>query len=56
MGFHGVTDGDGGFSLLENNIIEYTQTFNLTTYDATDNIKIYLVTNTDEKFIVELER
>lgn len=55
-GASGRSDGDGGFTLLENNVIEYTQTFNLTTYDATDILKINLITNKEERIIIELEK
>lgn len=41
------SDGDGGYSVPyeENKIINYYQTFNLTTFDATDEIIVYIYTN-----------
>ena len=52
------SDGDGGYSLPaeENKIINYYQTFNLTKYDATDNLKVHIFTNKGEEIIIELEK
>ena len=50
------SDGDGNLSLSSNNTIDFYQTFNLTKYDATDEITVVLVTNKGEKISVELER
>lgn len=52
------SDGDGGYGVPkgENKIINYGQTFNLTQYDATDNITIHIFTNKGEEIIIELER
>ena len=52
------SDGDGGYSLPdgENKIINYHQTFNLTKYDATDNLTVHMFTNKGEEIIIELER
>ena len=54
----GRSDGDGGYGVPEedNKIIEYYQTFNLTSYDATDNISIHMFTNKGEEIIIELEK
>lgn len=54
----GKSDGDGGYSLPagENKIINYYQTFNLTKYDATDEITIHIFTNKGEEIIIELEK
>lgn len=54
----GSSDGDGGYSLPEgeNKIINYHQTFNLTTFDATDAIMIHIFTNKGEEIIIEFER
>ena len=52
------SDGDGGFSLPEepNKIINYSQTFNLTKFDATDELKVHIFTNKGEEIIIEYER
>lgn len=50
------SDGDGGYSLSPDNVIEYYQTFNLTKYDATDNITVHIFTNKGEEIVIELER
>lgn len=50
------SDGDGNLSLSSNNTIDFYQTFNLTKYDATDEITVVLVTNKGEKISIELER
>lgn len=52
------SDGDGGYSLPseENKIIDYHQTFNLTKYDATNNLIVHIFTNIGEEIIVELEK
>lgn len=52
------SDGDGGYSLPdgENKIINYHQTFNLTKYDATDDLKVHIFTNKGEEIIIELEK
>ena len=52
----GRTDGDGSLSLSSDNVIDYTQTFNLTKYDATDKVTVVLVTNMDEKIEIVLEK
>ena len=52
------SDGDGGYGVPagENKIINYYQTFNLTSYDATDVLKIHMTTNKGTEIIIELER
>ena len=53
------SDGDGGFSLPageSNKIINYSQTFNLTKFDATDTLKVHIFTNKGEEIIIELEK
>ena len=52
------SDGDGGFSLPPepNKIINYSQTFNLTKFDATDELKVHIFTNKGEEIIIEYER
>lgn len=50
------SDGDGLTSLLPENVIDYYQTFNLTTYDATDKITVHMFTNKGEEIVIELEK
>ena len=53
------SDGDGGYSLPageSNKIINYSQTFNLTKFDATDTLKVHIFTNKGEEIIIELEK
>ena len=55
----GRSDGDGGYSLPageSNKIINYSQTFNLTKFDATDEVKVHIFTNKGEEIIIEYER
>lgn len=51
------SDGDGGYSLIkENTISNYSQTFNLTKFDATDKIFVHIFTNKGEEIIIEYEK
>lgn len=51
------SDGDGGYSIDEQGrIVNYYQTFNLTKYDATNEISIHIFTNKKEEIIIKLER
>ena len=53
------SDGDGGYSLPageQNKIINYSQTFNLTKFDATDALTVHIFTNKGEEIIIELEK
>ena len=52
------SDGDGGYSVPEegNKITNYHQTFNLTQYDATDEITVHMFTNKGEKITIVLEK
>ncbi len=50
------SDGDGGYSLSPENVIDYYQTFNLTKYDATNEITVHVFTNKGEEILIELER
>lgn len=50
------SDGDGGYTLTSDNTIKYYQTFNLTSFDATDEITVHIFTNTGEEIIIELEK
>ena len=52
------SDGDGGYGIPsnENIIVNYHQTFNLTNFDATDEITVHIFTNKGEEIIIELER
>lgn len=50
------SDGDGCSELNEKNEIKYYNTFNLTTYDATDTVTLNITTNKKENIIIELEK
>lgn len=51
------SDGDGGYSVDEQGrIVNYYQTFNLTKYDATNEISIHIMTNKKEEIIIKLEK
>lgn len=55
----GRSDGDGGYGLPAdepNTIIDYHQTFNLTQYDATDEVTVHIFTNKDEEITIEFEK
>ena len=51
-------DGHGGLGLSSepNKIINYSETFNLTKFDATDELKVHIFTNKGEEIIIEYER
>jgi hypothetical protein len=53
------SDGDGGYGLPAgepNKIINYSQTFNLTKFDATDELKVHIFTNKGKEIIIDYER
>ena len=52
------SDGDGGYSSSsdDNKITDYHQTFNLTKFDATDELKVHIFTNKGEEIVIEYER
>ena len=52
------SDGDGGYSVPEegDKITNYHQTFNLTKYDATDEITVHMFTNKGEEITIVLEK
>ncbi len=52
------SDGDGGYSLPgeENKIINYHQTFNLTSYDATNELIVHIFTNNGKEITITFER
>lgn len=51
------SDGDGGYGVDENNrIVDYYQTFNLTKYDATNEITVHIATNRGEEITLVLEK
>ena len=52
------SDGDGGYTVPEegDKIINYHQTFNLTKYDATDEITVHMFTNKGEEITIVLEK
>jgi len=49
------SDGDGGYG-VENNTFKYWQTFNITTYDITNDIKIVLETAEKQVIVIKLKR
>ena len=50
------SDGDGEISVNNDGTIRYYNTFNLTSYNATDNLKVHLFKTNGEEVIVELEK
>lgn len=52
------SDGDGGYGVIhdENKITNYHQTFNLTKFDATDNIEIHILTNKKDEIVIKLKK
>lgn len=50
-----TSDGDGGYATVEDRIIEYHNTFNLTKYDSTDVITLHILTNKNEEIIIDFE-
>lgn len=50
------SDGDGEISVKEDGIVRYYNTFNLTNYDATDNLKVHLFKTNGDEIIIELEK
>lgn len=52
------SDGDGGCTIPsgETKIINYSQTFNLTKFEATDELKVHIFTNKGEEIVIEYER
>lgn len=52
----GRSDGDGMISVEEDGNVKYYNTFNLTNYDATDNLKVHLFKENGDDIIVELTK
>lgn len=53
----GRSDADGyGLPPEPHKIIDYSQTFNLTKFDATDELTVHIFTNKGEEIIIEYER
>ena len=48
------SDGDGEISVQEDGIVRYYQTFDLTNYDATDNLKVHIFKSNGEEVIIDL--
>ena len=48
------SDGDGLISVQEDGIVRYYQTFDLTNYDATDNLKVHIFKSNGEEVIINL--
>ena len=49
-------DGDGEFSVDNNGNVKVYTTFNLTKFDATDNLKVHLFKANGEEVVIELEK
>lgn len=52
----GRNDGDGSISIGSDGIVKYYNTFTLTKFDATDDIKVYLYKSNGDEVILELEK
>lgn len=52
----GRSDGDGSISVDSDGNVKYYNTFNLTKFDATNNIKVHLFKTNGEEVIIELEK
>ena len=52
----GRSDGNEMISVEEDGIVRYYNTFNLTNYDATDNLKVHLFKENGDEIIVELTK
>lgn len=50
------SDGDGEISVQEDGIVRYYQTFDLTNYDATNNLKVHVFKANGEEVIIELAK
>ena len=50
------SDGDGSIEIDSNGNISYYNTFNLTKYDATDNLKVHLFKESGEEVTIELNK
>ena len=50
------SDGDGDFSVDDNGNVKMYTTFNLTKFDATNNLKVHLFKVNGEEVIIELEK
>lgn len=56
-GYYGIENSSGyGTPFNEERIIGYYQTFNLTSYDATDVLKLHMITNKNQEIMIELEK
>ena len=56
--FETSNDGNNGYGGAqgESKIINYTQTFNLTKFDATDLLTVHIFTNSGKEIIIEFEK
>lgn len=54
--FYKAKDGNGEFSVDNNGKVKVHTTFNLTKFDATDNLKVHLFKANGEEVIIELEK
>ncbi len=48
------SDGDGLITVADDGTLTYYNTFNLTNYDATDNLKVHVFKSNGEEVIIEL--
>ncbi len=48
------SDGDGEISVKDGGTVTYYNTFNLTNYDASDNLKVHLFKSNGEEVVIEL--
>ncbi len=48
------SDGDGEISITDDGTVTYYNTFNLTNYEATDNLKVHIFKSNGQEVIIEL--
>ena len=52
----GINDGDGGYSISDDGILNYWQTFELTQFNLTEKLKIVLKTYDDKEIVINLKK
>lgn len=52
----GTNDGDGGYSISNDGILNYWQTFELTQFNLTEKLKIVLKTYDDKEIVINLKK
>ena len=50
------SDGDGSISVESDGIVRYYNTFNLTSFDATNKLEVHLYKTNGEEVVIELEK